>query len=134
MNLLLKEWKKRSSGNNWTGHSVRMILEDWEEEIQFIETMLSNKQEAELRRWRNENEEITKVIFRKFNDDRVIAIFPDEPYNFDSSLCMSYMHIGQHGACSKTKIDELKRAKSSEYGELFDELESIGYRLEVSNG
>jgi hypothetical protein len=37
----------------------------------------------------------------------------------------------QHSACDDSLIDELERAKSSEYSDLFDELESIGYRLEV---
>ena len=72
-----------------------------------------------------------KVIFRKFEDGQVIAIFPEVPATMHVDECLSYMHIGQHGACSESLIDELERAKSSEYGDLFDELESIGYKLHI---
>lgn len=71
----------------------------------------------------------TKVIFRKFKDGEVIAIFPEEPGNIYANTCSSYLRVGQHGACDIDLIYELERAKSSEYGDLFDELESIGYKL-----
>ena len=72
----------------------------------------------------------TKVIFRKFEDGEVIAIFPEDIGNNDYiNTCSSYMRVGQHGACNISLIDELERAKSSEYGDIFDELESIGYKL-----
>ncbi len=76
----------------------------------------------------------TKVIFRKFPDGEVIAIFPEESYDdIHSDLCMSYMQVGQHGACSKAIIHELSQpiTSESEYIDLYKELESIGYELEV---
>ena len=74
----------------------------------------------------------TKVIFRKFFDEEVIAIFPEEPYDdIHSDLCMSYMQVGQHGACSKAIIYELRQPITSEYIDLYKELESIGYELDV---
>ena len=74
----------------------------------------------------------TKVIFRKFEDEEVIAIFPEESFDDKySDLCMSYMHIGQHGACSKAIIHELRQTITSEYIDLYKELESICYELNV---
>ena len=41
------------------------------------------------------------VVFRKFEDGEVIAIFPNiYPVAKDSKAeVMSYMHVGQHGMC-----------------------------------
>lgn len=77
----------------------------------------------------------TKVIFRKFKDDgEIIAIFPEiigDEFRLFSVL--SYMHIGQHSAAD---TDILSRdctipVKVEEYQELFYELESLGYNLDV---
>ena len=74
--------------------------------------------------------EITKVIFRKWNDGDVIAIFPEIPAG--EYGCNSYMHIGQHGSCNISKVIFItKLAQESEYSDLKEELESIGYNLEV---
>jgi hypothetical protein len=74
----------------------------------------------------------TKVIFRKFSDGEVIAIFPEELYDgINLDLVMSYLHIGQHGAASKSLANELEIALPEEYDDLYSELESIGYDLEV---
>jgi hypothetical protein len=73
----------------------------------------------------------TKVIFKMLNDE-VIAIFPNELYNvilYGKTLVNSYMHIGQHSACSIELIHELKDATIKEYKELKKELQQIGYKL-----
>lgn len=72
----------------------------------------------------------TKVVFRKFPEGDVIALFPDEAYDWHGNI-MSYLHIGQHGGASPDLLDELENATESEYSDLFSELESIGYNLEV---
>ena len=78
------------------------------------------------------DKDITKVIFRKFKDDNsVIAYFPELPGTNDFSTCLSYMHTGQHGSASIDMSGTLK-ASESEYENLKDELESIGYNLKVS--
>lgn len=69
----------------------------------------------------------TKVIFRKFSDGNVIAIFPELLGTFDPDTCLSYMHIGQHGSCEDEIMEELELATSEEYHDLYVELESIGY-------
>ena len=40
---------------------------------------------------------MTKVVFRKFKDGVVIAVFPEVSYNYVH--LMSYQHEGQHGDC-----------------------------------
>jgi len=75
----------------------------------------------------------TKVIFRKFSDGEVIAIFPNELYDWiNKDLVMSYMHIGQHGAASKSLAEEKEIALPEEYANLQEELESIGYVLDIT--
>lgn len=74
----------------------------------------------------------TKVIFRKWKDGEVIAIFPQVASDYDSYHCMSYMHIGQHSACNPSGvIQATKRASKTEYEPLERELASIGYSLEI---
>lgn len=70
---------------------------------------------------------VTEVIFRKFKDTGdIIAIFPyiinDYKYNVGS-----YMHIGQHGACTIDYAQITKPCSESEYTPLLNELKSIGY-------
>lgn len=78
----------------------------------------------------------TKVIFRKMYPEHggeVIAIFPElagdsNPYR----TCQSYQHTGQHGAIT---LDYARftfpLVNSGEYEALKDELEAIGYELDV---
>ena len=76
------------------------------------------------------DKEITKVVFRKYKDGNIIALFPyiDEGNN----NCGCYMRVGQHGAAYyKYVIKGTKPAKSDEYKSLKEELESMGYNLQV---
>ncbi len=85
----------------------------------------------------------TKVIFRKFTDkeskittNNIIAIFPElEYFDYKSLTKMSYMHIGQHGGCEITHINDVTTfAYTWEYSALKSELESIGYNLNILQG
>ena len=68
----------------------------------------------------------TIVIFRKFNDGEIIALFPFEEWS--NGCCVSYMHIGQHsGADYNHVITTTKPATKSEYKDLFNELKRVGY-------
>lgn len=71
------------------------------------------------------------VIFRKFKDSEVIAIFPYDVCNSSYGVT-SYVHIGQHGACDLSITKELKTATKDEYSDLKKELENIGYKLRVA--
>ena len=70
---------------------------------------------------------MTKVIFRKFGNGEVIALFPQEPATRDGWECMSYMHVGQHGSADPFVVNHTKPATPWEYSELYKELQSIGY-------
>ena len=77
------------------------------------------------------SEDKTKVIFRFWNvSQEVIAIFPELPGDSNPSTCMSYEHMGQHGACNPDGIiQESRLALPEEYEDLKKELESCGYDL-----
>jgi len=77
--------------------------------------------------------EVTKVIFRQFKGDHhwIIALFPEIPGNADSSTCLCYMHFGQHGNASTDVTYITRPAHPSNYAALKEELESIGYKLQV---
>ena len=70
---------------------------------------------------------MTKVIFRKFRNGEVIALFPQEPATPDGCGCMSYMHVGQHGSADPLIVNATRPAMPCEYADLYNELKSIGY-------
>ena len=73
-----------------------------------------------------------KVIFRKFPDGDIIALFPEIPVTMSRGETMSYQHLGQHGSVDyNTVISSTKSAKPAEYADLFEELTKIGYELRV---
>lgn len=77
----------------------------------------------------NKDKFITKVVFRKFQDGQILALFP---YDKSNNYCNSYMHIGQHSdADYDLCIRTTKPARETEYKDLFNELETIGYNLQV---
>lgn len=72
------------------------------------------------------------VIFRAYPDGEVAAIFPEIPGDYTGRLCVSYMHVGQHGQghCSDV-IAATRPARPEEWRALAQELTSIGYDLNV---
>lgn len=72
-----------------------------------------------------------KVIFRKFHDGSVIALFPSIPADNCAEHCQSYQHIGQHGAASVDLSYCTVPARPAEYAALAAELRSIGYVLTI---
>jgi hypothetical protein len=83
------------------------------------------------------DKEITEVIFRKFRNGEIIALFP-YLVGFRYGDCMSYMHVGQHSEASLGLIsgdnfnDKTTLAKPDEYKDLQDELINlVGYNLKV---
>ena len=74
----------------------------------------------------------TKVIFRKWIDGDIIAIFPEIPATLNPYECQSYMHVGQHSACEPMGvIQRTNLATPTEYCQLARELRKRGYRLEI---
>lgn len=71
----------------------------------------------------------TKVVFRKWNDGEVIALFPDIPFNTRDYTTISYEHRGQHGAADYSGvIARTTPATEPEYRDLLAELRFIGYK------
>ena len=75
----------------------------------------------------------TKVIFRKFKDDKsIIAIFPTECGTNGPYACSSYMHLGQHGSADPYGLTFITTlAKPEEYESLRNELTRLGYNLDI---
>lgn len=67
----------------------------------------------------------TMVVFRKFKDGEVIAVFPQISYNY--VYLMSYLHTGQHGGCVRHISNFTTPATEEEYKPLLKELQDIGY-------
>ena len=81
-----------------------------------------------------EDEPITKVVFRKWHGEGggILALFPEIPADIHGHHCQSYQHVGQHGGADYSLcIGKTAPAAPGEYADLKEELESIGYRLEV---
>lgn len=68
----------------------------------------------------------TKVIFRVIGKGDIIALFPEVAGNSNPSTCMSYMHVGQHGAADP-HANGGRLATPREYAPLLAELKRIGY-------
>lgn len=71
----------------------------------------------------------TRVVFRKFKEGDVIALFPDTQYkNYAGEWAMdSYQRVGQHGEAVGDIVSVTKLATKEEYAPLLAELEAIGY-------
>ena len=81
-----------------------------------------------------EEEPITKVVFRKWHGEGggILALFPEIPADIHGHHCQSYQHVGQHGGADYSLcIGKTAPAAPGEYADLKEELESIGYRLDV---
>jgi hypothetical protein len=74
---------------------------------------------------------ITDVIFRKFKNGQVIALFPYVIENAFNNYVSSYMHIGQHSGATLELIHNTKLASEVEYNDLKNELKGLGYNLKV---
>lgn len=70
---------------------------------------------------------ITPVIFRKFPEGDIIAMFPTIPGTMNPNTCNSYQHLGQNGSATIDLIYGTKPATEQEYKDLLQELVNIGY-------
>lgn len=75
---------------------------------------------------------MTDVIFRRYKDGDIIALFPSEPGNTRLATCLSYQHIGQHGAADlRGTMEDTTPASEKQFASLKQELEDIGYSLRL---
>jgi hypothetical protein len=71
----------------------------------------------------------TRVIFRKWKDGGVIALFPDEVER--NGMVDSYEHHGQHGSADLGIVRITKAASPHEYAPLKRELESAPFHYDL---
>lgn len=74
----------------------------------------------------------TVVIFRVWKKEpkTVIALFPEDMNN--KGECQSYEKVGQHGGANYAHcMKSTTPSTPDQHLELFQELESIGYNLEI---
>jgi len=78
-------------------------------------------------------EEKTKVIFRidkAITNREVTAVFPEHVRCYSEIAC--YAHVGHHSICSYDwYLKKTKPATPEQYADLKQELEKIGYVLNV---
>lgn len=74
-----------------------------------------------------------KVLFRKYSDGEIVAVFPEIPADAQGWSCTAYSRVGQHGGANASRVvADTKAAKEGEYAELLAELGRIGYtRLKI---
>jgi len=73
----------------------------------------------------------TVVVFRKYTNGDIIALFPNEIADPNGN-CGSYMHVGQHGAATYSKVmKDTKATTEEEHKALEGELTGLGYVLKV---
>lgn len=76
---------------------------------------------------KQEEKTFTQVMFRKFENGEIIALFPSMIVN-SYNECGSYMHFGQHSPADYDAVIEMTtQATKEEYTPLYKELLSVGY-------
>jgi hypothetical protein len=71
---------------------------------------------------------VTPVIFRKFRNGEIIALFPFHAGNNDGYTCQSFIHVGQHGSADPGLVMRMtKPATQDEAAPLIRELTSAPY-------
>lgn len=91
----------------------------WTMNSRIIKNMKSTRKSAD---------ETTRVVFRKYPDGQVIALFPDILWGRRRGEVTSYMHLGQHDAADYSHvIAATKPVTENEYRDLQDELKLAGY-------
>lgn len=76
--------------------------------------------------WVTELEPEERVVFRKFKDGEVIALFPDQ-YSPRTGMIGSYMHNGQHSD-TQPHVGDTTPAEYHQYHDLYMELKRQGYK------
>ncbi len=73
------------------------------------------------------------VIFRKYKNGEIIALFPDSGLRYDGGPMVDSYKLNGHCGFAKfyTVMDETVPATHNEYIQLKNELESIGYDLKI---
>ena len=73
---------------------------------------------------------VLKVVFRKFDNGEIIAMFPQFGSKRNWTI-QSYMHIGQHGDCDPMITNITTLATESEYESLLKEIQGIYHDYDI---
>jgi hypothetical protein len=74
--------------------------------------------------------QVDVVVFRRWRNGDVIALFPELPSDLSGNHCDAYEHVGQHGGADYHGVIRATRPCSlSEATDLAAELRTIGYEL-----
>ena len=76
------------------------------------------------------NKKTLDIVFRKFNNGEIIALFPQFSYRKNYTI-ESYMHIGQHGECDPLIVHKTSLATQEEYEPLLNEIKSIYHDYDI---
>jgi hypothetical protein len=80
----------------------------------------------------SEKTDVIFVAWENFPSDPVDALFPGIAGDTNPNTCLCYSHIGQHSAANLDYcLATTRLAKATEYSDLKEELESIGYELNL---
>ena len=76
--------------------------------------------------------QVLKVVFRKFDNEEIIALFPEIKFGCPHYKIMSYMRIGQHYEVDHHAIiEQTKLATEEEYKALLKEIASVYHEYEI---
>ena len=82
-----------------------------------------------------EKGEVEEFTQQEIESDKVFAYFPNILHSNTAGIKLNtcYAHTGQHSACHPDYAKECVKATPDQYKDLMQELESIGYNLEILN-
>lgn len=76
--------------------------------------------------------ETLDVVFRKFNNGEIIALFPQIKFGCPHYKIMSYMFIGHHEEVDHyAVVQQTKLATEEEYDSLLKEIQSIYHEYDI---
>lgn len=97
-----------------------------------IKTVSKKELNGRMRNPAGKKSGVVNVIFRKWNNGEIIALFPKIKATNSGPYCVSYEHVGQHGSADcRGVVARTKAATPREYADLAAELRRIGYQLKV---
>lgn len=74
--------------------------------------------------------QVDVVVFRRWKNGGLIALFPELPADPTGNYCDAYEAVGQHGGADyHGVIQQTKPCSLNEAADLASELRTIGYRL-----
>lgn len=110
--------------------AIAAITSDSEDNIK---TLINENVEAQIVETTETTvESPTDVVFYIDTDGQPLAVFPNEVADSKGNIGC-YAHVGQHSACNRDYLINLKEAQPTEYVDLANELRGLNYNLNILN-